>query len=205
MKLLQRLPTETHITKSGKTALRSYGLFYCDCCNTEVKKETTIGFKAKCCGSKECKTKAGFGHGFHNTKIYQAWNGLKQRCDNPNHPKYHRYGGRGITYPESWNTFMGFYSEMGSSYKEGYSIDRINNDKNYSKSNCKWIPVEENSAKDKRIPIAQYTTDGEYIKYFKSVKDAALELDFVSATSLRRVIDSGKEYKGFIWKSFNTE
>lgn len=72
------------------------------------------------------------------TPEYNAWVSMKQRCINPNNPRYKNYGGRGITVCKRWfNSFPNFLKDMGEK-PDGLSIDRINNDKNYCKSNCRW-------------------------------------------------------------------
>lgn len=87
-------------------------------------------------------------HGMYGTKPYTTWHLMKQRCNNKNHPLYHRYGGRGISYSKKWETFKGFWSDMGHKWRcaekkysgEVLSIDRTNNDGNYTKNNCRIIP-----------------------------------------------------------------
>jgi len=76
-------------------------------------------------------------HGMHETKTYFVWRSMKARCSNPNNPYYCRYGGRGIEVCKKWNEFKGFLDDMGEK-PDGLTIDRINNDKGYSKENCKW-------------------------------------------------------------------
>lgn len=77
--------------------------------------------------------------------LYGRWCQIKGRCNNPNHSRYIDYGGRGITYCDKWETFEGFLDDMESSYQRGLSIDRINNDKGYSKENCRWATQKEQS------------------------------------------------------------
>ena len=79
-------------------------------------------------------------HGKRNTRLYNIWTCVKQRCNNPNHTYYHNYGGRGIKMCKSWSEdFMQFYNwSMSNGYNDTLSLDRIDNDLGYEPSNCKW-------------------------------------------------------------------
>ena len=124
-------------------------MFICDCGN---KKEISLsdverGHTKSCgCLNSETLKKRMTKHGMTKTKIYKTWMGMKIRCYNKNSSNYKNYGGRGLAvYPE-WlceNGFENFYNDMGEIPK-GKSLDRIDNDKGYCKSNCKWsTPTEQ--------------------------------------------------------------
>lgn len=69
-----------------------------------------------------------------------AYNNAVQRCTNPKHKRFHRYGGRGIVVCENWRaSFRLFLKDMGPC-PPGYSLERKNNDGNYEPGNCVWIP-----------------------------------------------------------------
>ena len=79
---------------------------------------------------------------------------VRARCTNPTHPHYENYGGRGILFNPEWNDFPTFLQDIESTigpkpplvegYERYWSIDRINNDGNYEKSNIRWAnPTEQ--------------------------------------------------------------
>lgn len=76
--------------------------------------------------------------GVWNTSTYKIWTSMKQRCNNSKSQHYKSYGGRGITYDPKWEQFKNFLEDMGWR-PDGLSLDRKNNDGNYTKGNCRWV------------------------------------------------------------------
>ena len=73
------------------------------------------------------------------TPEYYAWARMKHRCNNANNKRYHRYGSRGISVCDRWmNSYEAFLEDMGRRPSSKHSIDRIDNDDNYYKENCRW-------------------------------------------------------------------
>jgi hypothetical protein len=77
-------------------------------------------------------------------QAHTAWYKLRRRCDGKEKAAYRNYAGRGITYDARWMSFEQFLADMGLP-EEGMSLDRIDNDGNYCKDNCRWAtPKEQN-------------------------------------------------------------
>jgi len=86
---------------------------------------------------------AGRKHGMHKTRIYKIWQSMRNRCNCINDAVYKYYGARGIKVCERWEDFLNFLNDMGIPEK-GLTIDRIDNDGNYEKDNCRWVTHKEN-------------------------------------------------------------
>lgn len=97
-----------------------------------------------------------FRHGGKGTTEYNIWVSMKQRCLNPRHHAYKDYGGRGITFCERWNDFKNFLADMGQR-PPGKSLNRINNDGNYTPENCEWATFKQQA--ENRRPRQKLTLE----------------------------------------------
>jgi len=82
-------------------------------------------------------------HGQSYSRVYNIWAMMRQRCNNPNAANYAQYGGRGVKCCPQWAQFSRFYSDMGDPPSSRHTLDRINNDGDYTPENCRWGSVEE--------------------------------------------------------------
>lgn len=122
------------------------GLFKCGCGKTRkfyfsaAKVQNTCG----CPSEKWLRSITKHGHSpcAKKSKTYNTWDGMKQRCLNKNNSAYKYYGARGITICKKWLGFKGFLEDMGVRPTRK-TLDRINNDGNYTKTNCRWITMKE--------------------------------------------------------------
>lgn len=140
--------SESRSIRSPGGQLRRYWLCECECGEKRVVLQYSLtSGKSKSCGclqvelQKEMMTT----HGKSYHPSYKAWQSMHQRCSNPNNPDYSNYGGRGISVCESWKCFNNFLSDMGCR-PELKTLDRMDNNKGYMKSNCRWATAKEQAA-----------------------------------------------------------
>jgi len=109
------------------------------------------------CLARETRARLNFKHGMrHSSPIYNIWKLIRSRCFSETNTQWSRYGGRGITLCKRWLDFDKFHQDLISEYKPGLSLDRINNNGNYSPENCRWATVTQqanNRSDNRKITI----------------------------------------------------
>lgn len=166
----------------NKTGVRIWNCL-CSCGNEKlVLQNSLVTGNTKSCGclKKEQASKTRTTHGMHKTKMYKSWVNMKSRCDNNKDKGYKNYGGRGIGYDSTWESFEVFLEDMGER-PTGLTLDRIDNDKGYSKENCHWVTQKEQSRNRRSNVIISY--NGET----KCIMEWAEELGINYTTLLGRI------------------
>jgi hypothetical protein len=112
----------------------------CDC-GTEITKVrgNLVNGWTKSCGCLQREVgKNNRTHGMRHTPEYEAWCNMRGRCFDPKNSAYKRYGGRGIMVCKRWLKFENFIADMGLRPSPKHSLDREDNDGNYTPKNCRW-------------------------------------------------------------------
>lgn len=143
--VIERCPVE--YTKTGNKVFK--WKCQCDCGNTVnvVHSNLIKGVSGSCgCMQKEMASKRFSTHRMRKTRIYDIYANMKQRCENPNNPRYKSYGGRGISVCPEWLGKQGVQNfidwSMTNGYNDELTLDRIDNNKGYYPDNCRWTTQE---------------------------------------------------------------
>ena len=142
LKVLSRVEN----TPSGQARWR----VRCDCGVTKDIHGQALreGLTLSCgCLNVENATKLKTTHGFSKHSAFKTWKAMVARCSDPEDKDYASYGGRGVLVCAEWLDVANFVRDMGEK-PTGLSLDRINNDDGYCRSNCRWAtPTEQGSNK----------------------------------------------------------
>lgn len=121
----------------------------CECGTRKNVKGTALrtGTSKSCgCLQKEMAAERITTHGYSKSKLYNTWYAMLRRCDDPTDESYENYGGRGITYDPRYSDFMEFHKDHFEGFEKHVTeygeaqttLDRIDNDGDYVKSNLRW-------------------------------------------------------------------
>ena len=133
-------------------------------------------------------------HGHSKTKLYGVWCAMKRRCYNHNDKRYPHYGERGIIVCDEWrNDYTKFASwAINNGYKEGLSIDRVDNNGNYCPANCRWATASQQNRNYSKNSLLEF--DG----VLTCVQDVAHKIGIRPATlraRIKRGVSKSKLYE----------
>lgn len=184
-------------TPSGRTLWRCK----CDCGRETVVSGSNLGQgrQVSCgCKRREQAGKMNFSHGASKTRLYSIWTNMITRTTNPNGTAFHRYGGRGIKMCPEWRRSFEAFQDwaLANGYNEDLTIDRIDNDGDYTPDNCRWITWHEqfNHRSDTRL----ITYKGETLSIAQwadklNLPKSALYQRFYSGWPTERALTEGKK------------
>lgn len=126
--------------------------------------------------------------------LYSVWMSMKARCFNPKAKQWADYGGRGILVCDAWMTYANFERDMLPRPK-GYSIERIDTNGHYEKSNCRWATRKEQQRNQRRT--IWVTIEGQQFKAIELAEKSGLKVD----TIVKRAA-AGMTYKKLMAKTY---
>ena len=117
---------------------------------------------------------------------YSIWKGIRSRCNNPMHPEYHCYGGKGVAICEEWNNptnFVEWWLNQCCDINAKLDVDRIDPSGNYEPANCRLITRSENASRG--------------AKYNLTVNDVTK-----TCCEWNRILHRSKAYLQKIWRKY---
>ena len=164
---------EPRIVNGKKSGKKYFYKCKCDCGNECVVNSQNLGRNTNSCGClmhdflSERNTK----HNISKTKIYKHWKSMKWRCKNTKAHNANNYYFKNIKVCDEWiNNPVEFYNwAMNNGYKDGLTLDRIDNNKGYSPNNCRWSTCKEQSNNTSRNHLIKYNNEYKTISQWAEI------------------------------------
>lgn len=168
----------------------------CECGKEEIARSSLLrNGKKIMCQNCYIKISRKYKHGMTNTRIFNIWQSIKQRCNLTTCVAYKNYGGRGIKMCDEWlKDFNSFYKwAIANGYDENLSIDRIDNNKGYCPENCRWATSLQQNNNTRRNHYVEYNGEIHTIREWENI------LNFPKGCLMNRL-----RRKWSIERAFNT-
>jgi len=148
----------TVLSEAGRRHGHVMWLCQCQCGTKRIVEGVSLrkgGTKSCGCMHEDLMAHLKGTHRLSNTSTHEVWKSMRQRCNNKRNKDYKYYGGRGIVCCDRWKRFEKFYADMGEK-PEGLTLERIDNNKGYSPSNCKWVNMKEQNRNSRNNRVIKY-------------------------------------------------
>jgi hypothetical protein len=144
-----------NLTVLKESELKRYGCTWweclCDCGNTVIVKGAYLNSgHTKSCGCSRTT------HGMSGTALHNRWVSMMRRCYAPKNGAFASHGGRGIKVCRRWHQFENFARDMGPTFNPKLTLERIDNDGNYTPKNCRWATRKEQSRNTRNSRLVEY-------------------------------------------------
>lgn len=114
-------------------------------------------------------------HGLYGHSLYQTWNRMRSRCLGKKSRWYKNWGGRGIKICPEWDSFAVFLADMGEKPSPKHSLDRIDNNGNYCKENCRWATWKEQENNRGNNKVLTFQNKTQTISQWATEKDLRVD------------------------------
>jgi hypothetical protein len=188
--------------------------WFCRCSCGKITSVVADGLRSG--GSRTCgcsKIKHGNCRNYLRSRTYRSWEGAKSRCLNPNDQAYHSYGARGITFYDGWLDFNVFKKDMGEC-PAAKTLDRIDNNKGYSPSNCRWATMKEQSHNRRNTVYVEYNGKeyvfAELVEHLNSTKLCSYNYQHIKKLyqqygNVDKIIDHYKNMHSKLFVDYNNK
>ena len=171
----QKFGRLTALERTGKNKGRvSIWECVCECGNkhTAIISQLKNGDVKSCGCLKKAETPV------TSERLFNIWQGMRQRCKNVNNKAYPLYGGRGISVCPEWEDYKVFRKwSLENGYKENLTLDRVDNNKSYSPGNCRWATMAEQNRNKRNNIYVEYK--GETITLGELAQKTGLSLPMI--------------------------